>query len=385
VIGVNKKNRSLWVSLLFILSILLILNPVFSVPAFSDGGNVIVTINIKDYMLRSVPNATVSVDGVLIGTTGADGVITVSGYTAGLHNITASADGLETRTAEREFISGENINVQLNREIVTTDPGIVTFIVLDSGTSRSKLAGATVFIDGVAIGKTDTRDGKVQYMVPQGIHRVKVEKDGWQNNETVMEVAPGVTYTMEMATSGKFSIFNLKLFIYALEKEITKGLFVTVQLSVVAMTIGILIGLTMGLGRVSSNFLFRTLASFYVEGVRGLPLLLQLLFVNFGLPFLISDITGGQFNIDGFTACVIALSVNSGAYMGEIFKAGIEAIHKGQMEAARSLGMSYNQSMRFIILPQAFKIVLPALGNEFIALIKDSSIGMVISVMEVVW
>jgi polar amino acid transport system permease protein len=151
------------------------------------------------------------------------------------------------------------------------------------------------------------------------------------------------------------------------------------------MSIGILIGLIMGLGRVSSNFLFRTAASIYVEGVRGLPLLLQLLFVNFGLPFLLSDLTGGQFNIDGFTACVIALSMNSGAYMGEIFKAGIEAIHKGQMEAARSLGMSYNQSMRYIILPQAFKIVLPTLGNEFIALIKDSSIGMVISVMEVVW
>jgi polar amino acid transport system permease protein len=359
--------------------------PALSAPAFSQSENVIITINIKDYMLRSVANASVSVDGIYIGTTDADGIIIVSSFTAGLHNITASAPGLTERTAEREFISGENINLQLNRESTVSDPDIVTFIVLDSGTSQSKLAGAAIYIDGTEIGKTDTKDGKVQYLVPQGIHRVKVSKNGWQDNDTVLEITPGMTYTMSLATAGKFSIFNFDLFTYALGKEVTRGLIVTIQLSLVAMTIGIVIGLIMGLGRVSTNFLFRAAASVYVEGIRGLPILLQLLFVNFGLPFLISDLTGGQFNIDGFTACVIALSINSGAYMGEIFKGGIEAVHKGQMEAARSLGLSYNQSMLFIILPQAFKIVLPTLGNEFIALIKDSSIGMVISVMEVVW
>lgn len=359
--------------------------PVFSVPAISQDGNVIITINVKDYMLRPVPNASVSVDGIYIGNTGADGLIIASNFTAGVHNITASAPGLTERTAEREFINGENVNVQLNRESTVNDPNIVTFIILDSGTSQSKLAGASVYIDGTEIGRTDTKDGKVQYLIPAGIHRVKVSKNGWQDNETVMEISPGATYTFTLATAGKFSIFNFNLLTYALGKEVTRGLLVTIQLSVVAFTIGILIGLIMGLGRVSSNFLFRAFASVYVEGVRGLPILLQLLFVNFGLPFLISDLVGVQFNIDGFTACVIALSVNSGAYMGEIFKGGIEAVHKGQMEAARSLGLSYNQSMLFIILPQAFKIVLPTLGNEFIALIKDSSIGMVISVMEVVW
>ncbi len=172
---------------------------------------------------------------------------------------------------------------------------------------------------------------------------------------------------------------------YSLPKLVLNGLVMTLQLSLIAMALGITIGLIMGLGRTSDNIFIRSMASIYVEGVRGLPLLLQLLFVNFGLPFLIQDLTGGTFNINAFTACVIALSVNSGAYMAEIFKAGIEAIHKGQMEAARSLGMSHGQSMRYIILPQAFKIVLPALGNEFIALIKDSSIGLVISVSEVLW
>ncbi len=139
----------------------------------------------------------------------------------------------------------------------------------------------------------------------------------------------------------------------------------------------------MGIGRTSSNPVLRYASSIYVEGVRGLPILLQLLFINFGLPFLISDMTGQQFNIDAFMACIIALSVNSGAYMGEIFKAGIQAVNKGQAEAARSLGMTPNQSLRYVILPQAVKIVLPPLGNEFIALIKDSSIGLVIAVTEV--
>lgn len=379
-----KKGPS-WARILPLLVLAIVLIPALAVPAASQAETVIITINVKDYMLRPVANASVSVDGAYIGDTGPDGIVIVTGFSAGAHNITASAPGLAERTAERDFVAGGSVNIQLNRESAAADPNIVTFIVLDSGESRSKLAGASVYIDGEEIGKSDTKDGKVAYLVPAGIHRVKVAKNGWQDNETVMEITPGATYTMLLSTAGKFSIFNFDLFTYALGKEITRGLLVTLQLSIVAMAIGIVIGLAMGLGRVSSNRLYRAGASVYVEGIRGLPILLQLLFVNFGLPFLISDLMGTQFNIDGFTACVIALSINSGAYMGEIFKGGIEAVHKGQMEAARSLGMSYNQAMLFIILPQAFKIVLPTLGNEFIALIKDSSIGMVISVMEVVW
>jgi polar amino acid transport system permease protein len=376
------KNGALW-KILLIVCLLLSLVP--AAPALSQGANVSVAICIKDYMLRPVANATVHVDGVYVGLTDGDGIVTTSAFTAGTHNITASAQGLTTRTAERTLVDGQQVNVQLNRDTSLTDPNIVTFVVLDNSASQSKLAGASISVDGSEVGRTDTRDGKVQALVEPGTHRVTVYKEGWVNQTTVLNVTSGAQYTFLLDAGKKFSIFDGKLFLYALSKEATNGLVVTLQLSIIAMAVGLVIGLVMGLGRTSANIVFRSAASVYVEGVRGLPLLLQLLFVNFGLPFLIQDLTGGSFNIDGFTACVIALSVNSGAYMAEIFKAGIEAIHKGQMEAARSLGMTYNQSMRFIILPQAFKIVLPALGNEFIALIKDSSIGLVISVSEVLW
>lgn len=378
----NYKNVSSWALILIIVLIAIL---VFTAPALSQSENVSISVCIKDYMLRPVFNATVYIDGIFVGLTDTSGIVTTSGFTAGLHNITAFAPGMTERTAERTFSAGNTVNVQLNRNTTVTDPNIVTFIVLNNGTAFSKLAGASVIIDGQEIGKTNTANGHVQAVVEPGPHRVIVYKSGWVNYTSTLDITAGSEYTILLDVGKKFSIIDGELFTYSLSKLLLNGLVMTLQLSIIAMALGITIGLLMGLGRTSSNILIRSAASIYVEGVRGLPLLLQLLFVNFGLPFLIQDLTGGSFNINAFTACVIALSVNSGAYMAEIFKAGIEAIHKGQMEAARSLGMSHGQSMRYIILPQAFKIVLPALGNEFIALIKDSSIGLVISVSEVLW
>ena len=152
------------------------------------------------------------------------------------------------------------------------------------------------------------------------------------------------------------------------------------------MILGLCIGLTMGLGRVSSNRLFRGFSSIYVEGVRGLPLTLQLFLIAYGLPFLMNDYFGLSFRLDVFESAVLALGLNSGSYMGEIFKAGIEAIHKGQMEAARSLGMSYNQSMRYIMLPQAFRrSCCPHWGMNSSRLSETSSIALIISYQEIVW
>jgi len=381
VIKLGKKLRFLS----GLLIVMIILSSVFATLAISQSGNVSVGIIIKDYMLRPLPNATVYVDDTYVGVTDNIGMVTTSGFVTGTHKITASAPGMTARTTEKEFVDGRQVNIQLNRAESVTDPDKVTFVTIDGSKSSSKLAGTIIYVDGKKIGETNTKEGLIQAMVEPGTHHVIAYKNGWTNNSSVLNIVPGSEYTLVLDASKKFSIFDGGLFMYALGKEVTKGLVVTLQLSIIAMITGLLIGLVMGLGRTSGNIIFRSLSSIYVEGVRGLPLLLQLLFVNFGLPFLIQDLTGGNFNIDGFTACFIALSVNSGAYMAEIFKAGIEAVHKGQMEAARSLGMSQSQSMLFIILPQAFKIVLPALGNEFIALIKDSSIGLVISVSEILW
>ncbi len=355
----------------------------FVIPVSAESEYAIIVVN--DDLFSPVQGASVYINDTYMGLTNYDGSIRVINFTPGMNKITAKKEGHQDRVREYNLQSGGTVQLQMKRQTSTISPDIVTFIVRENSTSKSIVAGASIYIDNEMVGETDTKDGKVQIELTEGSHEVSVHKSGMLVNDTTMLIKPGETYTISLTQGKMFSIFDGDLFIYALQKEIFKGLVTTLELSIIAMTIGIIIGLVMGLGRTSSSIIFRGLASIYVEGIRGLPLLLQLLFVNFGLPFLIQDMTGGTFNIDGFTACIVALSLNSGAYMAEIFKAGIEAIHKGQMEAARSLGMSHYQSMFFIILPQAFKIVLPALGNEFIALIKDSSIGLVISVSEVLW
>jgi len=131
-----------------------------------------------------------------------------------------------------------------------------------------------------------------------------------------------------------------------------------------------------GIARISTLKPIRFLAAVYVDFIRGTPLLVQIFLVYFALPAL----TGQR--IDPYVAAIGACSVNSGAYVAEIFRAGIQSINAGQMEAARSLGMTWGQAMRYIIVPQAFKRVIPPLGNEFIALLKDSSLVSVIGFEE---
>lgn len=155
-----------------------------------------------------------------------------------------------------------------------------------------------------------------------------------------------------------------------------EGAVVTVKITAMSVGIGLLIGMFAGIARVSSFWPVRSAATVYVEFIRGTPLLVQLFLMYFALPIL----TGVR--IDPFIAAIAACGINSGAYVAEIFRAGIESIDKGQMEAGRSLGMTWVQTMRYIIVPQAFKRIIPPLGNEFIAMLKDSSLVSVIGFEE---
>ncbi len=137
-----------------------------------------------------------------------------------------------------------------------------------------------------------------------------------------------------------------------------------------------LIGMFVGIARLSNTWIIKTLAAVYVDFIRGTPLLVQIFLIYFALPLIV-----GQ-RIDPFIAAITACSINSGAYVAEIFRGGIQSIDKGQMEAGRSLGMTWGQTMRHIILPQAFKRIIPPLGNEFIAMMKDSSLVSVIGFEE---
>lgn len=165
-------------------------------------------------------------------------------------------------------------------------------------------------------------------------------------------------------------------------KPLLKGTVITLELTAGAVAMGIVIGLFIALMRLSRNPLFRGFAMAYVDFFRGTPLLVQILMVYFAVPQLFRFQIPENYQ---FIAGIVAMGLNSGAYIAEIFRAGIQSIDRGQTEAARSLGMTQAQAMRYVILPQAVKRVIPPLGNEFIALLKDSSLVAIIALEDLMY
>ncbi len=168
------------------------------------------------------------------------------------------------------------------------------------------------------------------------------------------------------------------------------GTIITIVLAFFTVILGVVFGVVITLMKLSKNKILKTLGSAYVEFIRGTPVLVQLYIIYYGLPKvglsfpdlklpLVGEISGD------FIAGIITLSINSAAYISEIIRAGIQAVDKGQMEAARSLGHKHITSMIYIIFPQAFKNILPALGNEFVTVIKESSIVSIIGIQDLMY
>lgn len=155
-----------------------------------------------------------------------------------------------------------------------------------------------------------------------------------------------------------------------------QGALVTLEITALAVGLGLVFGLVAALAQLSKFAPLRLIAKVYVDFIRGTPLLVQIFIIYFAIPVVIGH------RIDPFFAAVAACSINSGAYVAEIFRAGIQSIDIGQMRAGLSLGMNWTMTMRYIILPQAFKRIIPPLGNEFIAMLKDSSLVSVIGFEE---
>ena len=185
---------------------------------------------------------------------------------------------------------------------------------------------------------------------------------------------------------------------------IKAGLSVTITTTLIAYGISIIIGLVTSLGRISNNLILRNLATLYVEIIRGIPMMVLIFFIALvGVPAVMNLLKElGQWitslgwvnagnalislkndAIPMNTRAIVALAVTYGAFSAEIFRAGIQSIGKGQMEAARSQGMSYGQAMRYVILPQAIRNVLPALGNDFVSMLKDTSLVSVLAVRDI--
>lgn len=155
---------------------------------------------------------------------------------------------------------------------------------------------------------------------------------------------------------------------------IPDGILRTFQVTVFSIMLALVIGLFAGLGRISRIKIVNRIATVYVEVIRGIPLLVQIFYIYYAL--------GRIIRIPDIASAIIAMSVCYGAYLGEIIRAGIQAVPKGQMEAALALGLSRGKAMRYIILPQTIKIILPPIGNEFIALLKDSSLVSILAVSD---
>ncbi len=185
---------------------------------------------------------------------------------------------------------------------------------------------------------------------------------------------------------------------------IRTGMIVTLTITIISYAISLIIGLFTGLGRVSANIASQNIATLYVEIMRGIPMLVSIFFIALVLvPGMVEllALIGAKFSELGLTGigaslssldnkaismstrAVIALSLTYGAYSAEIFRAGIQSVPAGQMEAARSQGMSYGQAMRNVVLPQALRNVLPAIGNDFIAMLKDSSLVSILAVRDI--
>ncbi|GGJ65189.1 amino acid ABC transporter permease [Virgibacillus salexigens] len=161
--------------------------------------------------------------------------------------------------------------------------------------------------------------------------------------------------------------------------ELFTGLYYTLLISVIGLIIGFVLGGIFGLGRIANNKLIKSISAIYVEVIRGTPVLVQAIWIYFALPLIIG------FEIESIIAGVIVIALNSGAYIAEIVRGAVQSIDKGQMEAGRSLGLNHGQTMRHIIWPQAFKRMIPPLGNQFIISIKDTSLLSVILVPELIF
>lgn len=166
-----------------------------------------------------------------------------------------------------------------------------------------------------------------------------------------------------------------------------EGIRNTLIIAVFTVLLGTILGTLLAIMRMGNFKPTRWLATAYIEFIRGTPLMIQLMFLFYGLPLLgirFPEI-GGIPNFDRFAAGIFAMSVNSAAYVAEIIRSGIQAVDIGQTEAARSLGFKYGQTLRMVVLPQAVRNILPALGNEFVTIIKESSIVSVIGIADLMY
>lgn len=274
-------------------------------------------------------------------------------------------------------------------DAVVNDGPVTLFAIKEAGLKGVKVVGELVTEEfyGIALPKNSLNRQLINYglftILENGAYQTIYQK--WFAGEPLQLplIAPameGSTGKLATPTQQQQQKQQQSVFVQLLTR-LPQGALLTVLLTTFSVLFGMIGGSLIAFALISPNKLLRTICQIYVEFFRGTPMLVQLFIIYFGLPALFQNL-GIQWSLDRFPAAIIALSLNVAAYLAEIIRGGIQSIDKGQWEACQSLGMNPVQTMQDVIFPQAFRRILPPLGNEFITLIKDTSLTAVIGFVE---
>ena len=296
------------------------------------------------------------------------------------------------------YASVERLLVRLDDERITKISNISDNpeLILGTEDDSTSFDTASKYLDSDRIQTFDSYDSAVQALLDGDIDAVIIKLNIGQRfvreNPNEFDLVGA-----SLSLNDTESYWESFAFIYV-------GIVLTIRVSLISYAIALIFGLFAGLGRISKNKIISNLATLYVELIRGIPIIVLIFYIALvGVPAIVKSINGlgesliesefvfiGNFlagisirDIPSESRAIIALSVTYGAFLAEIFRAGIQSVGRGQSEAARSLGMSLGQAMRYIILPQAIRNVLPALANDFIAMVKDSSLVSVLAVQDI--
>ena len=305
----------------------------------------------------------------------------LKGKTVGVKNGTASQTFLTENQSKygykiKTFADGSSMYDSLNTgsiDAVMDDEPVLKYSISQGQKLKTPIEGTPIGETAFAVKKGSNPE--LIEMFNNGLANLKASGEF----QKILDKYLATDSTSESSTVDETTIWGLLKNNY---KQLLSGLGITLSLALISFAIAIVIGIIFGMFSVSPYKSLRLISEIFVDVIRGIPLMILAAFIFWGVPNFIESLTGQQSPINDFVAGTIALSLNSAAYIAEIVRGGIKAVPVGQMEASRSLGISYGKTMRKIVLPQATKLMLPNFVNQFVIALKDTTIVSAIGLVE---
>jgi len=305
----------------------------------------------------------------------------LKGKTVGVKNGTASQTFLTENQSKygykiKTFADGSSMYDSLNTgsiDAVMDDEPVLKYSISQGQKLKTPIEGTPIGETAFAVKKGSNPE--LIEMFNNGLANLKASGEF----QKILDKYLATDSTSESSTVDETTILGLLKNNY---KQLLSGLGITLSLALISFAIAIVIGIIFGMFSVSPYKSLRLISEIFVDVIRGIPLMILAAFIFWGVPNFIESLTGQQSPINDFVAGTIALSLNSAAYIAEIVRGGIKAVPIGQMEASRSLGISYSKTMRKIVLPQATKLMLPNFVNQFVIALKDTTIVSAIGLVE---